>query len=232
MQLVGVSQDEASDSRAFANQYGIAFPLLTDRDRGTSRAYTGIDGADNTIPGIVIIRRDGTIAFRQIAQEKDDRLDSAQLLAIIDRTLERSGGSARTGYQVLERVQLGVVGGAAIASSATPTLHARIALPIGRYVLAGLLAGTQKSRANFDGSAFAGLRVPFLGDTAAVHVLATGGIALGDADLGRGHIGGRTELWVALSPTWGLHLDAGVRGHLLDSPELTVTFGISRLIER
>jgi AhpC/TSA family len=217
----GVSQDGVEDSQAFAERYGIAFPLLSDLDRSVSRAYTGIDGADNTIPGIVVIRRNGQIAYRQIAREKDDRLDSAQLLAILDRTLGTSGRDAIGGYTALERMQLGIEGGVAVGDEVASSVHVRVALPLGRFAFAGVLAGTEAPRAAFDGSVMLGLRAPFLGNTSAIHLFALGGLANTTP-----YAGGRLGLWFAFRPTWALHLDAGVT----TLPDLTITFGVSRLI--
>jgi len=82
--------DSPEDSRAFARDYEIAFPLLSDADGAVSRQYTGVTSDDNTLPGVVIVR-DGQIAFRQLATAKDDRLSTTDLLATLDRTLGTHG---------------------------------------------------------------------------------------------------------------------------------------------
>ncbi len=186
-----------------------------------SRAYTGIDGADNTIPGIVVIRRDGTIAFRQISTEKDDRLDSAQLLAIVDRTLGTSGTSASAGYAAIDRMQLGLETGGAFAEDTNAVgVSARFVFPLTRIGFVGVRAGYSTS-STVDSSLVAGLRLPLLNDTAAIQVTAIGGLAKTTP-----YGGGQLGLWLAWTPTWSVHLDAGVT----TVPALTVTLGVSRLI--
>lgn len=216
-----MSQDSPEEARAFAEKYEISFPLLADRDRSVSRAYTGVDGADNTIPGIVVIRRDGAIAFRQIAREKDDRLDSAQLLAITDRTLGTSGRAARGGFPALSRLQLGVETSFAFdADIRAFGLSARMALPLARHVVAGLRAGVDTHH-TFDTAAFAGLRLPFLGDTAAIELAAFGGLARTTLNAG-----GQLGLWFAWTPSVAFHLDAGAT----TERQVVITLGVSRLI--
>lgn len=186
-----------------------------------SRAYTGIDGADNTIPGIVVIRRDGSIAFRQIAKEKDDRLDSAHLLAIVDRTLGTSGKGASGGYAVLSRLQLGIETSAGYGDDRyTFGAAARFAVPLGRLAFAGLRAGYHTAH-DVDASAIAGLRLPMFGDTSAIQLAAIGGFAKTTP-----YVGGQLGLWLAWTPTWGIHLDAGAT----TEREVTITLGLSRLI--
>lgn len=181
----------------------------------------GIDGADNTIPGIVVIRRDGTIAFRQIAREKDDRLDSGQLLAVVDRTLGTSGAAASSGYAALARMQLGIETNAAFGEDVRSFgALARVAVPLGRFAIAGLRAG-YTTHVPFDGSLVAGLRLPFLGDTAALQVTAVGGLANATP-----YAGGQIGLWFAWSPLWGVHLDGGAN----TERQAVVTLGISRMI--
>jgi hypothetical protein len=191
-----------------------------------SRAYTGIDGADNTIPGIVIIRRDGTIAYRKISEEKDDRLDAAGLLAIADRTLGSSGKSARTGYAALARLQLGIESDLSIGGNATSYgVRARFAFPSTRVGFAGIHVG-YSTTGRVDTAGFAGLRVPLFGDTAAIQATVLGG--LHDTT---GYGGGRLGLWLAWTPAWAVQLDVGATAEIGSSePALTFTFGVSRLI--
>src|SRR5689334_19488507 len=85
--LYAISVDAPRDSRSFADAYGIHYPLLSDEGGAVSRAYVGLEETDNSVPGVVVIRRDGHIAYRQIAAGADDRLTAADVLAIVDRTL-------------------------------------------------------------------------------------------------------------------------------------------------
>jgi hypothetical protein len=186
-----------------------------------SRAYTGIDGADNTIPGIVVIRKDGTIAFRQIANEKDDRLDSAQLLAVVDRTLGTRGTAARGGYAAISRMQLGLESGAAFGEDVRAFgASVRFAMPLGRLAIAGARAG-YSTLSTIDSGVFAGLRIPILADTAAIQLTAIGGLAKTTP-----YAAGQAGVWLAWTPTWGIHLDGG----LTTERTVTITLGVSRLI--
>ena len=192
-----------------------------------SRAYTGIDGADNTIPGIVLIRRDGSIAYRMISEEKDDRLDSAQLLAIADRTLGTSGTSASGGYAALSRWQLGIESSIAIGDGATAYgAKARFAFPLVRTGLAGLHVGYDTT-GTIESAVFAAFRVPLFADAAAIQLTALGG--LHDTTL---YGGARLGVWLAWTPAWAVQLDAGGTLETGSSKDraLTFTLGVSRLI--
>ncbi|HEY5934290.1 MAG TPA: redoxin domain-containing protein, partial [Kofleriaceae bacterium] len=105
--VIGISLDEADDSRVFAGEYGIAFPLLADPGGTVSSRYTGLDRSGVSVPGIVVVRRSGEIAFRQIATSMADRLDAADIVAIVDRTLAPAARPAvEDGYAALDRIQL------------------------------------------------------------------------------------------------------------------------------
>ncbi|MFN0249976.1 MAG: peroxiredoxin family protein [Kofleriaceae bacterium] len=221
IRLVGVSPDSPEDSRTFATTYGIDYPLLADVDRSVSRAYTGVDASDNTIPGIVVIRRDGTIAFRQISIAKDDRLDSSQLLAVIDRTLGTSGRAARGGYAAISRIQLGIESGAAFGEDVRAfTASLRFAMPLGRFAIAGVRAG-YSTLSTIDSAVFAGVRIPIMADAAAIQIAAVGGLAKTTP-----YAGGQAGVWLAWTPTLGFHLD----GAVTTERHVTFTLGISRLI--
>ncbi len=56
--ILGISQDDASDTREFAKEYGLTFPSLIDaEDYPVSNAY----GLTN-VPTVFLIQQDGTIA--------------------------------------------------------------------------------------------------------------------------------------------------------------------------
>lgn len=244
MTLYAISLDEPATSRAFATTYGIDFPLLTDPAGTTSRAYVGIDATDTPIPGIVLIRRDGQIVFRQIAGAKDDRLTAAELLATVDRTLGTGAGApgAREGFAVIERLQLRVaLGGGRAEVADTAASHRPIAVasasalfPLGRRFLIGPSLRYERFDAPLDLDLAIALRAPLLADAAALELIALGGYTpWGATDWNAGVRGG---VWVALNPWWGLQLDAGVATHRLGAAagstvDLTITFGVSRLIE-
>jgi peroxiredoxin len=67
--LVGVSQNDAKDTAAFAREFGVTFPLLLDDTRSypVSNAY----GLTN-VPTILWIGRDGEIEISSIGWSKPD----------------------------------------------------------------------------------------------------------------------------------------------------------------
>ena len=252
MTLLAISLDEPAASRSFASTYGIAFPLLTDTDGTVSRSYVGIDATDTTIPGVIVVRRDGQIVFRQIAEAKDDRLTAAQLLAIVDRTLGLAGGApaARSGYAVLERLQLRVAlgGGRGERTSSSGVLlnpprpstepapiavaSASALLPLGRRFLIGPSIRVEPLDAPLDLDLAVVMRFPILADAAALELSALGGYTpWGAVDWNAGLRGGA---WVALNPWWALQLEGGASAHRLggdSTVDWTITIGVSRLIE-
>jgi hypothetical protein len=236
--LLAISLDEPAASRSFASSYGIGYPLLTDPNGTTSRAYVGIDATDTPIPGIVVIRRDGQIVFRQIAEAKDDRLTAAQVLATIDRTLGITDGApaARTGYAVLERAQLRVALGGGRSDGERPiaVASASALFPLGRRFLIGPAVRVEPLDAPLDLDLAVVMRFPILADAAALELTALGGYTpWGASDWNAGVRGGA---WVALDPWWAMQLEAGAAAHRLGSDagstvDWTITLGVSRLIE-
>lgn len=247
MKLVGVSRDDVIASGEFADKYGIAFPLLADEAGAMSQAYVGIDGADNTVPGIVLLRQGGEIVYRQIATAKDDRLTAAQLLAVVDEKLGTAGDGVDESYLVLRRWQVRVaVGGGAgrrdvVNDAPIEWSGARVAslglmFPVHRYVLAGVRG--EYGNLELAGHAVAGVRVPFLHDTAAIEL--TGSFGHNTRLDGNGGIdpswlvGGRVGAWIAWTPTWAFTLDAGMELRVGDGqtlPIVTGTVGVARLLE-
>jgi len=73
--LLGVSQNDARDTRDFAKEFGIKFPLLLDDERTfiTSNAY----GITN-VPSIFWISQDGTIRERSVGFAKRDLENMSQ----------------------------------------------------------------------------------------------------------------------------------------------------------
>ena len=243
MTLLAISLDEPEASRSFAKTYGIEFPLLTDRDGATSRKYVGIDATDTIIPGIVVIRHDGQIVFRQIAEEKDDRLTAAQLLATVDRTLGvgADAPAARTGYAVLERIQLRFALGGGRGDAADTDRRRTIAVgsgsllvPLGRRFLIGPSLRYESFDAPLDLDVAVVLRAPILSDAAAFELTLLGGYTPWGAE--DWNAGFRAGAWVALDPWWALQLEVGASAHRLGATEgsttdMTITFGVSRLID-
>ncbi len=242
MTLLGISLDEPAASRAFASSYGITYPLLTDPEGATSRTYVGIDSTDTPIPGIVVIRRDGRMVVRQIAETKDDRLTAEQLLATVDRTLGTGEGApaARQGYAVLHRMQLRLALGGGRADTdeggkrSIAVASASALLPLGRRFLIGPSLRYERFDAPLDLDLAIAIRAPILADAAALELTALGGYTpWGATDW---NAGVRAGAWVAVNPWWAVQLEAGVAAHRLgdemgSTVDWTITFGVSRLIE-
>jgi len=74
--LWGVAQDSAEETREFAGQLGITFPLLLDRDL----SVTGDYGLTH-VPGIYVVDKSDTILRHAPAFVKDELNAMAQLVA-------------------------------------------------------------------------------------------------------------------------------------------------------
>jgi hypothetical protein len=218
--LLAISVDEPDESRKFKRDYGMAFPLLFDRGAAVSRAYVGVNYDDTSIPGIVVIRRDGTIAFRQIATTKDDRLTAAQVLAEVDRTLGTTGVGATEGYAAFDRTQLRIElgGGPAGVSGVAAAL-----VPLNRYVLVGPWFGAEPK---LEVDAALALRLPLLADTAAIELIGTAG----STPWRDRNAAVRAGVWLAWTPRWAFHVDGGV-AFAGSERAWFATVGLSRLIQ-
>jgi peroxiredoxin len=73
-ELVAVSVDPPEKSKELAAKLGITFPLLSDRDRSTIRAY-GVEDSENSIawPSIFLVAQDRTIRWRSLAETYKER---------------------------------------------------------------------------------------------------------------------------------------------------------------
>ena len=212
-------------------EYGLVFPVLADVDGAVSRQYTGVDGADVTVPGVVVVRG-GRIAYRRVSTSKDDRPTTRELVASIDRALGTHGTGVRGGYAVLERLQLRLdLGGAAPGGRATANATAAVLYPLHRYVIAGPWLRGEFRDGRTDLDAAVGLRLPLIADRGAIQLVTAGGWTVAES---RGaNASAQIGAWVALTPTLALQLDAGFAAHRLDHDpvgEVFVTFGISRLV--
>lgn len=156
MQIIAISPDETEESIAFAKRYDIRFPLVSDEDLAIARQYVGVDDNGFPRPGVVVIRRDGTIHLRQIARNKHDRIYAAKLVSILDslpgQSAARSGAKGpglRGGYAAITRRELavGVAGGAVrsagggTADDAAGRLSLGLVQPLGAHLGVGLGAG-------------------------------------------------------------------------------------------
>ncbi len=228
--VFAISTDPSVESAKFARTYGIGFPLLADEDGAVSRAYVGVNYDDTTIPGIVIIKQDGTIVYRQVADAKDDRLTTAQLFETVDRTLGTRGVAAREGYATPDRLQLhlDVGGGARTGDGAIATTDLAVLVPLAPELLLGGWIASDFGR-TVDLDLVAAIRYPLLHGTGAIQLSLTGGWS----PVGAGYnLGARIGPWLAITPTWALHLDVGAVERGTNQRDLVGTFGISWLFER
>jgi hypothetical protein len=197
-----------------------------------SRAYTGVDDNDHTVPGVVIVRSDGKIVYRQVASTKDDRIPAPEILATADRVLGTSGSRPKPATPAIDRLQLRLDAGVTrVGGSVGFIFGPGVYLPIARYFIAGLEARHADSGDLYLrqlAGGVAGVRLPIYGDIAALQVLGMFGWA-GLAEDGF-YAGGRAGVWFAWTPTWALQLEAGMLAK--PAADVTVTFGVTRLFGR
>ena len=237
MTLLAISVDDPEDSRSFAADLGIWFPLLSDADGAVSRAYTGMSSDSATLPGVTVIGREGRIVYRNIASVKDDRVTAPELLAILDRTLGTAGeAAAGPGFAAVDRMQLRLeLGGGAIRQSGvshgTGVAAIGALFPLGRHVLVGPWLGFEPRQAPVDLDVAVALREPFAGGLAAVQLTGLAGYTPWDATGWTATA--RAGIWFAMGPRWAFTFDLAAGEHRLaeaDSRlELSATLGVARL---
>jgi hypothetical protein len=238
--VLGISMDAPDASRALAADFGIRFPLLSDEDGAVSRIYAGVTSDAATLPGVVIVNRDGAIAFRQVATSKDDRMPIGELLATLDRVLGTAGpAAAAPGYAAIDRAQLRVaIGGGGVRGdgAARGTVVGAVSglIPLGRHLLVGPRLASEPRDAPIDLDLAVIARAPLWARAGAIELGAAGGytpwgVAGGNASL-------RAGMWFATSPRWALQLDVAVTVHGLGfdarSTELSAALGVARLFAR
>jgi AhpC/TSA family protein len=227
VRVLAISGDEADESRKFARDYQIGFPLLADTDGKVSRAYTGVDANDTTVPGVIVLERGtGRVAFRQVATGKDDRLYAADIVAAVDRSLGTTGRAVDAGQQAIARLQIGgEVGGGSLDGKANATIADVIVVPLERYATVGFAARTDFS-GHGRSELWLGARFPLLADVGAIQTtLIVGAPAFGPHGV---LVAGRAGVWLAWTPRWAVQLDVTAgsgNGDLV----LFVTAGVSRL---
>lgn len=179
------------------------------------------------MPGIVVIRKDGAIVFRQIAAAADDRLTVADVFVAVDRSLGTTGAAAAGGYHPLDRLQLRVDAGASHGDAGfAPTATIAALVPVNRYLVVG--PWLRNARVDVDLDAAVGVRVPMLGGFLATQLIATGGYTI---DTGP-NAGLRLGAWYAFRPWWSMQVEVGAVAHDLGGARATewnATFGIARL---
>ena len=83
MTLLALSVDPLDKSRELAAAQGIRFPLVRDQALEAARSFTGVDDQGFAVPGVVVLRPSGEIAFVQRGEDKADRLGAAALLDVL-----------------------------------------------------------------------------------------------------------------------------------------------------
>jgi hypothetical protein len=235
--VLAISMDTPEDSRAFARNYGLQFPLLSDADGAVSKIYAGVTSDSNALPGVTIIRSDGRVVFRQVASAKDDRMSTGELIATVDRTLGTSGPAAGgDGFAALDRLQLRAdAGGGAVRTtgwSGTGVGAISGLVPLGHHLLAGVRASFEPREAPVALDAALVARLPIWGVAGAIELGAFGGWTVAGAS--GANAGGMADLWFAFSPRWAVQLGASYVAHDLGGStvhEVLATFGVSRLIQ-
>lgn len=182
VRILALSVDTQEVSAEFAKKYKLNFPLLEDKDLAIARQYMGVDANGFSLPGVVLVDPDGTVALRQVGTTPGDRIYAADLLKIIDGMLEQSatagtGGKPGVlgGYEPLQRFNLRVGATLGIAQERATenelgfSIDANLAglYPLGRYFMVGGLARVltgSTTRADVDVAVR--VRVPVIDDNA------------------------------------------------------------------
>lgn len=232
VQLIAISVDSVAQSQAMAAKIGVRFPVLFDDNANVASTLVGRDDADLAIPGVVVVARGGAIVFRQIASSKDDRLSTADLLAVIDdKIIGRKGVIAvDDSFAALRRTQLsldvGVGAGNKVsttsASTATLVTDATLGVtfPMARnFMLGGEIRGAahviaSNTTATVSIGAKATLRLPFWHDLGAWHLSLSGGPELFAPQANSEFYTAVGALaWFAVRPQWALQVGGGVTSH-------------------
>jgi len=237
--VLAISMDAPADSRVFARDYGIAFPLLSDEDGQVSRTYAGVTSDASTLPGVTIVRGDGRIVFRQVASAKDDRMSSAELVATLDRTLGTSGpATVQDDFAALDRVQVRLDLGGGIAhggdTAAAVSAAGSLVLPLGRHVLVGPRASWDVRAGALAVGGIALVRKPIFGEVGALELGVSAGWTPYPTSRMGANVGGTADLWFSVSPR--LSVQTGVTTTVYDLPggaetDVTFTIGVGGLFQ-
>lgn len=229
--------DEPEYSRPFARDYGIEFPLLYDADGAISRVYAGMSSDARARPGVMMIRPDGRIVFRQAASAKDDLMSPADLIATADRAFGTTGRSiAADGFAADDRLQFRIdAGGGAARNGGWRGTGVGVLsglVPLGRHLLVGprIAFEAREAPVAFDGLVM--LRAPIFGPAGAIELGVTGGYTAWGAT--GANLGATADAWFAPSPNWAFQLGVTYVDHDLGGTpvhEVFATFGAARLIQ-
>lgn len=87
--VLAISVDEPQLSAGVVRDEGLRFPILCDTERDVLRRYGLVhaggapDGSDVAVPALLLVRGDGSIAWRHVARLIQDRADPADVLAAV-----------------------------------------------------------------------------------------------------------------------------------------------------
>ena len=90
VELVAISVDDRTYAFQMADLVGAEYPVLADAARYVAETYGVYDLLNDEVaaPATFIIRSDGGIAWRHIAEDITDRPTSSDILAEIDRLIK------------------------------------------------------------------------------------------------------------------------------------------------
>ena len=196
MRVLAISVDTPEVSRKFAAEYKLDFPLIEDEALKLASQYVGVDQNGFSLPGIVIVAPDQTVAVRQVGETPGDRIYAAELLRIVDGISEKYGiakagpagkPGAAGGYAPLERVNvrlginLGVAQERAVQNDFGFAMDAALAglYPLGRHVMLGaLVRGLTGSSTRTDIAAALRVRLPGADDNGELYAQIPFGLTL------------------------------------------------------
>lgn len=88
--MVAISADELDESRSFAKEGHVGFPLLHDPGVQVANAYgVAMKGDDIAIPATFVIGQTGHIHYKTVGETMADRPDLDEVLAIVDDLLRK-----------------------------------------------------------------------------------------------------------------------------------------------
>lgn len=232
VQLIAISVDTVAQSQAMAAKLGIRYPVLFDDNAKVAGTLVGIDDADLAIPGVVVVARGGAVVFRQIASSKDDRLRTADLLAIIDDKIvgRKSVIAVDDSFAAIRRMQLSVDAAIGAGTNVTTTsertatlatdVTVGLAYPLTRHVMVGgeLRGGANVISSNTTATVSLGakatLRLPFWHDLGALHLSVSGGPELFAPQANAAfYTAVGSQVWFAVRPSWAMQVGLGVTSH-------------------
>ena len=87
MPVVAISADSAEDSRDYAQQQGLTFPLLSDPDASVMDAYgVRMVNTNIAVPATFLISMEGTVIWSHIGETQADFADIPALLLALRET--------------------------------------------------------------------------------------------------------------------------------------------------